>query len=423
MTPHDQPTEEITVAFEKRSPFHGTFAQTGTTAAARYRTAPTPDARVPVGFGGHSVGVLAVTCLLLGAASGAGASVAVTHLLDTSAGGSNAGGAHTTPVEQVVVDDVSSQTVRVVQEVGAAVVSIRNDQQPRQDLVGAPNQPVSAGSGVVIDKHGYILTNYHVVADAQALIVTFANATTARATIVGSDPSNDIAVIKVKVPVPAVAQFGDSNQIKTGETVIAIGDALGNLQNTVTEGIVSGLHRSLPSADDASGQESLENLIQTDAAINRGNSGGPLVDLAGHVIGINTAVVRSTSSAGITDPAEGLGFAIPANTARMIADRLIFHTPAPSLGIRYLQVSPQLASAYGLPVGAQVRSVVPGSPAARAGLRPQDIITAVNGQQMDGTRDLKMLIETFAVGDTVRCTVFRAGQTLTMRVTLGKSAM
>jgi S1-C subfamily serine protease len=327
--------------------------------------------------------------------------------------------------DRLISTDVSNLTVKVVQQVGPTVVSIRNDEQPQQDLFGfGTSQTVSAGSGVVIDRHGYILTNYHVVADAQNLTVTFANATTVPATVVGTDPANDIAVIKVNAKVPAVAQFGDSSKLEVGESVIAIGNALGNLQNTVTEGIISGLNRTLPDSSQTTGQQSMQNMIQTDAAINHGNSGGPLVDLSGHVIGINTAVVRSTGNNGIlssTDQAEGLGFAIPSNTAQSVADRLIFHTPTPTLGVVPLPVSPQMASSYGLPTGAWVQSVVAGSGAAKAGLQPHDIITAVDGQAVDDQHDLRSLIESYHVGDTIKLTVYRNGRTITLAATLGTS--
>lgn len=370
---------------------------------------------------------IAALSLLAGGAAGAGAGALVSHS-DTGSAASSATAPAAAPVaqsERVVSADVSNLTVKVVQQVGPAVVSIRNDQQPQQDLFGT-SQAVSAGSGVVIDSHGYILTNYHVVADAQNLTVTFANATTAPATIVGSDPSNDIAVIKVNTKVPAVAQFGDSSKVQVGETVIAVGNALGNLQNTVTEGIVSGVNRTLPNGNDPTNQSSLQNMIQTDAAINHGNSGGPLVDLTGHVIGINTAVVRGSGNGGIltatSDQAEGLGFAIPSNTAQTVADRLIFHTPAPSLGVQYRAVSAQIASAYGMQVGALVLGVTPGSAAAKAGLRVHDIITAVNGQAVDDQHDLKSLIDAYHVGDRIKLAVSRGGQSIDVAVTLGKTA-
>jgi 2-alkenal reductase len=166
----------------------------------------------------------------------------------------------------------------------------------------------------------------------------------------------------------------------------------------------------------------LQNLIQTDAAINHGNSGGPLVDLAGNVIGIDTAVVRTTGSSGVAtsgDQAEGLGFAIPSNTAKAAADRLIFHTPSPYLGVEYVPISPQVSSANGLPVGAQVRLVTKNSPASRAGLKTNDVITAVNSQKIDAQHDLKYMLDTFHVGNTVKLTVVRNGQTIILTVNLG----
>lgn len=407
MTPHDQPTQ-LQPAFQPE-----------------YRAYSSGDSN---GVAPRTVALITVMSLLLGAAGGAGAGAFVVHNT-TSTRVSTAAPKPVSALqsEQLSFSNASRLAENVVLSVGPAVVSIRNDQQPQQDFFGNTSQAVSAGSGVVIDGHGYILTNYHVISDAQDLNVTFANATTARAVIVGSDPSSDIAVIKVNVQVPAVAQFGDSSQVKAGETVIAIGNALGNLQNTVTEGIISGLNRTLPNGNDATGQEMLQSLIQTDAAINHGNSGGPLVDLDGHVIGINTAVVRTSSSSstnllGSADQAEGLGFAIPSNTARAVADRLIFHTPTPSLGIRYEPVSSQMASSYRMPSGAAVRSVIAHSAAAQAGLKAQDIITAVDGQKIDDTHDLKVVVETHRVGDHVKLTFYRGGQYHIITVALGTAA-
>lgn len=377
------------------------------------------------GVASGMVAGIAALSLILGAAAGAGAGALVAHTESSSTTSTQSAASSVDQGQRVIAGDVSSLTTKVVQQVGPAVVSIR-DSQTQQDLFGNTSQATSSGSGVIIDKSGYILTNNHVVSGGGNLTVTFANATTAPATIVGTDPSNDIAVIKVNAAVPAVAQFGDSMSVKIGETVIAIGNALGNLQNTVTEGIVSGVNRSLAgagSSDDPS--SALQNMIQTDAAINHGNSGGPLVDLSGRVIGINTAVVRSSGSNGLFsagDQAEGLGFAIPSNTAKAVADRLIFHTPSPSLGVAYNPISPQVASSYNIPVGAMVLKVIPNSPAARAGLKPQDVITAVNGVAVDETNDLKALIDAHHIGDTVKLTVTRSGQTITLTATLGKSS-
>ena len=209
-----------------------------------------------------------------------------------------------------------------VRQAGPAVVTIISTVQQNvspRGRFGVPGQrqtTEASGSGVIVDSKGYIITNQHVIANTQGLQVIFADGTKAAATVVGEDAGNDIAVIKVDVAVPAVAQLGDSDALELGEPVVAIGTALGDFANTVTEGIVSGLHRQL---DDAS--ISVQDLIQTDAAINHGNSGGPLLDLSGKVIGINTAVVRNDGTMGSV--AEGLGFAIPSNTAKSVMERLI----------------------------------------------------------------------------------------------------
>ena len=365
---------------------------------------------------------IAALSLIAGGAAGAGAGALIANNTASGSGQSSATAPTSGESLQLVSSDVSSLAVKVVGRVGPAVVSIRNDQTPQQSIYGT-SQATSAGSGVVIDSHGYILTNNHVVANAQSLTVTFSNATTAKASIVGTDPTSDIAVIKVDTKVPAVALLGDSSKLKAGQTVIAIGNALGNLQNTVTEGIISGLNRTLSDTSDPNNSISLQNLIQTDAAINHGNSGGPLVDLTGHVIGINTAVLRTSGNGAqsTADQAQGLGFSIPSNTARSIADRLIFHTPSPMLGVVAPPVSAQVASAYNIPIGAMVTSIGPDSGAARAGLRKQDIITAVDGLAVDEGHTLKGLIDAHAVGDKVKLSVYRDGQTITLTATLGKA--
>ena len=387
-----------------------------------YYTSPNAGSqRTRPGIAPGWVAGVAALSLIAGGAAGAGAGAIAAH--NTGGGsGQSSSLAPTGESLQLVSSDVSSLAVKVVGQVGPAVVSIRNDQTPQQSIYGT-SQATSAGSGVVIDSHGYILTNNHVVANAQSLTVTFSNATTAKASIVGTDPTSDIAVIKVDTKVPAVALLGDSSKLKTGQTVIAIGNALGNLQNTVTEGIISGLNRTLSDTSDPVNSISLQNLIQTDAAINHGNSGGPLVDLTGHVIGINTAVLRTSGNGAqsTADQAQGLGFSIPSNTARSIADRLIFHTPSPLLGVDAPPVSAQVASAYNIPIGAMVTSVVPDSGAAHAGLRKQDIITAVDGQAVEEGHTLKGLIDTHAVGDKVKLSIYRDGQTIILTAILGKA--
>ena len=227
----------------------------------------------------------------------------------------------TTPQTTAVVQDqpltiVDARTA--VRAAGPAVVTVVNTMQvtTRGRFGGGTQTAEALGSGVIISDQGYIVTNQHVVDGQTSLEVIFSDGTRVAATLVGEDASNDLAVIKVDVAVPAVATLGDSDTLEAGQPVVAIGTALGDFQNTVTEGIISGLHRQLDNSSVA-----VQDMIQTDAAINHGNSGGPLLDLEGKVIGINTAVVRTNSAAG--DIAEGLGFSIPVNTVRTVVERLI----------------------------------------------------------------------------------------------------
>lgn len=327
-----------------------------------------------------------------------------------------------------MVDTTSERAVQVVKRVGPAVVTI---QTTGTDASG--NQFQATGSGVIIDKGGDILTNYHVVRNGAGFKVIFQSGASAAATVVDSAPYTDLAVMHVDVPVPAWAALGDSSKVQPGETVLAIGSPLGSFENTVTEGIISAVGRTL---QEPNGGIALTNVLQTDAAINHGNSGGPLVDLNGQVIGINTAVVRSSSGSGGgnsqdpfgnpftfstagTDQAQGLGFAIPSNTARTVIGRILLHLPPGFLGVQPKGViDPRTAAYYGLPVGAVINVVEPGTPAARAGLRPHDIITAVDGQAIDQNHDLRTMIETHQPGETVTLSIWRAGQNLTIHVTL-----
>ena len=221
-----------------------------------------------------------------------------------------------TAVQDTPLTIVDARTA--VRAAGPAVVTVVNTMQvtTRGRFGGGTQTAEALGSGVIISDQGYIVTNQHVVDGQTSLEVIFSDGTRVPATLVGEDASNDLAVIHVDVAVPAVATLGDSDTLEAGQPVVAIGTALGDFQNTVTEGIISGLHRQL---DDTS--TAVQDMIQTDAAINHGNSGGPLLDLEGKVIGINTAVVRSDSAAG--DVAEGLGFSIPVNTVKSVVERLI----------------------------------------------------------------------------------------------------
>ncbi len=310
----------------------------------------------------------------------------------------------------------SDAVVAAVQKVGPAVVTV----------IVTTRQGRGSGSGVVITEQGHIVTNNHVVENATGLRVLFADGTLQEARLIGTDPLNDIAVIRVQGAVPGVASIGDSTKLQPGETVLAIGSPLGNFRNTVTAGVVSALNRSLPGTG-------LEGLIQTDAAINSGNSGGPLINLAGEVVGINTLVVRGdTGGFGFgAAPVEGLGFAVPSAIFRNVADQLITtgRVRFPFLGITYITIDGQVAAEFNLPVqnGAYIRSsrpgepaVQPGSAAARAGLREGDIIIAVNGVRLDYGTSLRQLLLGYKPGDTITLTILRDGRERNIQVTLGE---
>jgi serine protease Do len=326
--------------------------------------------------------------------------------------------------EQTLRVDVNSAVEDAVAKVGPAVVTVVNhlQAQPGVDAFGFPTSPsgdqTASGSGVIISKDGYVITNNHVVDGYQKLEVIFRDGKTVEATLVGTDPFADVAVLKVSGAVPGVAEFGNSDALNPGETVIAIGSPLGDYKNTVTVGVVSATGRTISTQD---GYQ-MEDLIQTDAAINHGNSGGPLVNLAGQVIGINTLVVRATSSS--PDQAEGLGFAISSNIAKAVSDQIVAkgYVSRPYLGITWALVTPDVAQANGLAAqwGVYVRSVGDGSPAAQAGIEIGDIITQIGGTPLDGDHPFINTLLQYSVGQEVQVTVVRGTQTLTLKVTLAE---
>lgn len=268
-----------------------------------------------------------------------------------------------------------------------------------------------SGSGVFIDQDGHVITNNHVVEGGGRFVVVYADGSRVSASLVGTAPEFDLAVLKVDGRVPAVARLGDSSRLLPGSRVAAIGSALGDFRNTVTAGVLSGHNRSL---------DALDGLLQTDAPINHGNSGGPLINLDGEVIGINVAVVRG--SAGMGDPAEGLGFSIPSNTVRVVADQLIATGTVrrPYLGISFEPMNPQIAAENGIGVsqGAYVREVVSTGPSAQAGLRAGDVIVALGNSTIDDQTPLPQALLQYAVGSDVTLNVARGDQELTITVKL-----
>ncbi|HET7059748.1 MAG TPA: trypsin-like peptidase domain-containing protein [Candidatus Saccharimonadales bacterium] len=343
-----------------------------------------------------------------------------------------------------IITSQSQLISQIAKNVGPSVVSVNVDisgsgQAGQSDSANGlfgfaqPEQEQAAGTGIIIDSSGLIVTNRHVVpAGTTNVSVTLSDGTELKDVSVigrtGDSDTLDIAFLKIndtqghKLP---PATLGNSSSVQVGDDVVAIGNALGQFQNTVTSGIISGYGRSLQAGDSSgssSSAESLVDLFQTDAAINEGNSGGPLVNLNGQVIGINTAVAGD---------AQNIGFAIPINDVKGLIDQVVKtgKFARPYLGVEYVQLTGDIADEFKLSVqnGAFIApssdpsspSVIPGTPAASAGLKTNDVITAVNGANIDQAHSLTALLSQHQPGDKIQLTVLRGGKTLHITVKLG----
>jgi S1-C subfamily serine protease len=310
-------------------------------------------------------------------------------------------------VTQVVASNRSSQDR--VQAVANAVLPVVVQIETRAGSGRA------TGSGVIMTTDGYVLTNAHVVAGAEQVQLTLPSAESLRAQLVGRDPASDLAVVKVQRAGLPVANFGRSAGLRVGELAVAVGSPFG-LRGSVTSGIISALHRvvNLP----GSGAEDLVNAIQTDAAVNPGNSGGALANGAGQVVGINTAIATN----GETEANAGVGFAIPIDEALEVARQLIAgrRVQVPFLGVQAAaDLSPEVAEQYRLGgrAGALVQSVLAGSPAAKAGLRGGDLVVRVAGRSVRGWDELKVAVRQVEIGQTIPIVVVRQGRELTLSIT------
>jgi S1-C subfamily serine protease len=332
------------------------------------------------------------------------------------------------PAGQPPLSPDEDTNIRVYNKVSAGVVNITSI-VVEFDFFLSPVAKPGTGSGAVLDRDGNIVTNYHVIASARELEVALPDQTKYRATVVGADPPNDIAVLKINAkperlhPVP----LGESAGLRVGQKVLAIGNPF-RLQNTLTTGIISSLGRTIQT----DGGDRIENIIQTDAAINPGNSGGPLLNTAGEMIGINTSVV-STSGGGSL----GIGFAVPVNTVRRVTDDLIKHGRVlrPSLGVEGYTITEFLRTGLDLPVdrGVLVARVHPGSAAESSDIKGAsevavlynerilvggDIITHVDGKAISSSADLRLALEGKRPGDSVQITIYRGRSKLEKSVLL-----
>lgn len=317
----------------------------------------------------------------------------------------------------VVNEDTA--VIDVAKNVSPSVVSITSSSN-QTDFFGQQETQTAAGTGVIVSSDGLILTNKHVVEDGSSFsVITSDGKEYKDATVTAKDPSNDIAFLKVKASGLKAATLGDSSKVEVGQRVIAIGNALGKFQNTVTTGVISGKGVSI-TASGGGNNETLQGLFQTDAAINPGNSGGPLVNIDGQVIGINTAIAGQ---------AQNIGFAIPINDAKNDVESVASSgkISRPYLGVQYIMLTSEIASANNLSVaeGAYLRgsettspAVLPGSPGAKAGLKSGDIIIKIGDTPIDKNHSLTQVIGQSKVGETVKITIVRDGRQQTVSAKL-----
>jgi 2-alkenal reductase len=371
---------------------------------------PTPRAkRGGVGFG--LVILMLLAAILAGSVAGYVAGSRAPHVVSGLVASNDLPRGNVTVAESLAMIDA-------VKKVGPATVTIRATEGATAGASG-PSGPITGalGTGIIFDSDGHILTNDHVVANGNTFTVLFAaGKKQVSAKLTGRDPLDDLAVLKVEEKVPGVAEFGSSSDLQPGQAVLAIGSALGDFRNTVTAGVVSALHRTL------GGSSEMDDMLQTDAAINHGNSGGPLVNLSGQVVGVNTAIAGTDPGSG--DMAQGIGFAIPSNRAREIAVQILAHGSVqhPFIGITYRAIDSQLQASQSLSVdhGALVSKVTAGSPADKAGIKQGDVILAIDGQDIDLDNTLFSLLRKHSPGDKVKLTVLHAGKNNAVEVTLGQ---
>ena len=325
------------------------------------------------------------------------------QLREENAAGNGAGAGQLQPGETMTASEIYTMNVN-------SVVAITSKVQKTE--YGQVYEGTSAGTGFIITEDGYVVTNHHVIDGASKIIITMNNGMEYSARLIGSDATNDVALLKVDATGFKPVTIGSSSQLRVGDQVVAIGNALGELTSSLTVGYVSGIDRDI--ATDGS----IINMIQTDAAINSGNSGGPLFNAQGQVIGITTAKYSGTTGSGAS--IEGISFAIPMDDVMGLLDDLreYGYVRSAYLGVMVRDMDPDVANAYGLPMGVYASDVTAGACAAVAGVRAKDIIIGLGGYQIENMNDLSRALRAYEAGETVTLTVWRSGVELILSVTL-----
>ena len=385
-------------------------------------TAPEAPQKPKKNRTGAKVTALVLSCALVGGAMGFGGSALQNHLAAKDADTEEAQkasvvyeGSRETSVINIAQIDTSKEMTpaEVYAQNVNSTVGIRTS--ITTNYWGYQTQAAAAGSGFILSADGYILTNYHVVEDSNSITVSLYDGTEYDATLVGCDESNDIAVLKIDAEGLTPVVLGDSDNLNVGDQVVAIGNPLGELTFSLTTGVVSALNREVTLSSNVT-----MNLIQTDCAINSGNSGGALFNLYGEVIGITNAKYSSSSSSSEAS-IDNIGFAIPLNHVKNIVKSIIEtgSITKPYIGVTVSSVSSE-AQGYGLPTGAAVRSVEADSPAAKAGLEENDIITEVDGTAINSSTELVNYVGEKTPGDELTFKVYRQGEELELTVTIGE---
>ena len=383
----------------------------------------TPDPAPKKNRTGASLIAVALCCSLLGGALGAGGAVLFTRQQTEEPVTEPAPTENVTNIltglrenSVIQISQVDTGKLMTPAEVYAANVNstVGITTSITTNFWGYQTTSAASGSGFILSDDGYILTNFHVIEDSDAITVRLYNGESLDATLIGYDESNDIAVLKVEADNLPPVIIGDSDNMNVGDSVVAIGNPLGELTFSLTSGAVSALDREITMSTGTT-----MNLIQTDCAINSGNSGGALFNLYGEVVGITNAKYSSSSSSEAS--IDNIGFAIPISSVWGIIESIIEngYISKPYIGVSVASVSAETQS-YGLPQGAAVKVVAEDSPAEEAGLQVNDIITAINGTAITGSSDLVNAVGDAAIGDVLKLTVYRSGSTLELTLTVGE---